>query len=257
MYICKKFLSIFFILFSLFAITDSIYSYNLDELKIRGLQKRYLMPIKQKVTPENTIIIFDLHEVLFERYKTAIAYNVIKLASKGMWYYMFNPFFWAKAKSLYSKGLIWEQIYKDLVKEYPDLARFEKDFINIVNSHYPVAPMVDILKKLKEKGYKIFLLSNIGEDVYKDHEKKFKEIMNLFDGIYIPTRKNNYLHKPNPEFYKKFIQFLKEKNLDKKQKIFIDDLKENLDAALKFDIAGIHCRSAKCVLNILNKLEIL
>lgn len=217
---------------------------------------QYLTPLNEKITPYNTVIIFDLHDVLFKKKEFVIFLRVLKLISKGFIFYAFNPYFIKKFFDLYSRNLIWEDIFNNLVKYYPALSYYKKDFIDIANTNTPIDSMINILDQLKLKGYKLYLLSNIGPETYSFHFDRHREIMTYFDGVYIPSSHNNFLHKPQPEFYKLFLNYLDKQGISR-QMLFIDDIEENLKEALKFDIAGIHFTSFEKFRNILKELDIL
>ena len=59
------------------------------------------------------------------------------------------------------------------------------------------------------------------------------------------------------EFYREFQSFVGKEGHEGKQILFIDDLKKNLIAAAQCDIAGVHFTSAKNLVRVFKKLEIL
>lgn len=216
----------------------------------------YLEPIKLKVNPQNTIFAFDLHEVLFYRDVKKIAWEAVKMMSSGMFWYALNPFCWQKFMNLYSQGLTSEAIFNQFLKEYPYMEKFRGNFLEVANACcYPIVPMIELLKKLKNKGFKLFLLSNIGEDCLKDFKNRF-EIMKIFDGTYVPCRVNNYISKPSLEFYQGFKTHLNNLGYKNMQILFIDDLKKNLKPAYECGIACVHFVGYQNLNASLNKLEI-
>lgn len=88
---------------------------------------------------------------------------------------------------------------------------------------------VQVLKILKERGYKLYILSNtnpvhyraITLSFYKAHQEDFES---LFDGIYLSYTLK--ARKPNIEPFQKLIEF----GLVPSRSVYIDDLKENLTA---------------------------
>ena len=114
----------------------------------------------------------------------------------------------------------------------------------------PIKPTVKILKQLKKKGYKLYILSNIGEKSLKCIEERHPDVFKLFDGIYTASDRDGYIKKPQPEIYKRYLdKFGQNPN----ELIFIDDKKSNLTAAKKFGIDTIHFTSAKNLFKVLSK----
>ena len=94
---------------------------------------------------------------------------------------------------------------------------------------------VDHIKRIKEKGGKLFLISNISEGFAANYNKvpKIKEIFDLFDGLVFsgPIK----LAKPNKEI---FNYALKKFNIKAEESIFIDDSKVNISGGEKAGIKG-------------------
>lgn len=215
---------------------------------------QFLSCLKQEINPHTTIIVFDLHEVIFQKLIKSMVFNTIHLLPNGLYWYMFNPFFMKRLVELYIQTGIIECAVKELIKEYPDFEEFKEHFFVISNLIEPIWPMVDVAKKLKKQGYKLFILSNIGGDTFNKLGDKFPDILNIFDGAYYPSEQNCYSHKPQTKFYEEFKNYLNSLCINNKQIIFIDDLKQNLEAAIKMDIAGIHCTSVEQVDKMLGYL---
>ena len=104
------------------------------------------------------------------------------------------------------------------------------------NSWYKVLENIDEIQeyiyKLKELGYSLYLLSN-APDIFEDNLEHYP-ILKLFDGLlFSGTIK---MIKPNHDIYEYFIEKFQ---LNKEECIFIDDKKENVDAAIKVGIPAI------------------
>lgn len=244
----KKFKSKVLIFFVLFSSYTSL-SGNLDSHK-------YLANITQEINSNNTLIAFDLHDVIFKKLYKKIAYKTMLLIPKGMYRSIFNPFFWHKAVTLYNKKIIWEDLFYRLVSHYPYLDSLKNDFFEISNSLELIDQTVEIIKELKNKNYKIFLLSNIGKDTYDRLSGDYKETFELFDWIFVPSPENQYINKPQEIFYIEFKKYLANLNLKDKKIIFIDDLEENLISAYKFGISGVLFTSPKELNDVLKGLEV-
>ncbi|HSW76640.1 MAG TPA: HAD family phosphatase [Candidatus Saccharimonadales bacterium] len=120
------------------------------------------------------------------------------------------------------------------------------------NSQKPIKPMVDLAKKLKKNGYKLYVLSNWDEESFRLLKKQNTEIFNLFDGIMISGEEK--LGKPNPEIYKRLLE---KYNLDCRECTFIDDESNNTQAAQRFGIASIVCQDTPAVCKELINLGVM
>ena len=112
-------------------------------------------------------------------------------------------------------------IHKDLVE----------DFINnYINHVYVDDKIIELIKDLKEQGYKIYLLSNTQKYSY---EKFIKDIEYLFDGITLSFKE--HLLKPYNAIYERLID---KYNLVPEESLFIDDREDNISTANKYGIKG-------------------
>jgi len=97
------------------------------------------------------------------------------------------------------------------------------------------AHRLDFLKELKEKGeFQLILLSNTNDlhiSWVKEHVKFYEEFKSCFDAFYLSHE--IHLRKPNSEIYE-FI--LNRHHLKPEEILFIDDTKENTDAAKNLGI---------------------
>lgn len=105
----------------------------------------------------------------------------------------------------------------------------------IINETALVEEAFLIAKKLKEKGYKIGLLSNGGHEFFDTYifpvRVDFKE---LFDSIVISSQV--HMVKPDLAIYE---YSLKDVGVNAKETIFIDDSLQNVEAAISLGIHGI------------------
>lgn len=96
--------------------------------------------------------------------------------------------------------------------------------------------MICLIRELKQKGYKLYVLSNITKH-FVNVQYKFP-ILKEFDGLVFSSLIKKV--KPNSEIY----EFLLNKyNLNPKECIFIDDTKKNLAGAARFGIKTFHYQS--------------
>jgi len=130
-----------------------------------------------------------------------------------------------------------------------------EDFINSVFENWydiltPIESNVEVLEKLKEKGYKVFYLSNFHLAAFEYVIKKY-DFFELFDGGVVSYKEN--LIKPEKEIYEKVIHNYK---INPSETVFIDDMQENVQVAMKQGIKGIVLENTKNLRDELEKLSI-
>ncbi|HSP84000.1 MAG TPA: HAD family phosphatase [Gillisia sp.] len=136
----------------------------------------------------------------------------------------------------YEKGLISSA---DFLNTYSSEFNLEKDHIvqswNSILLDFPEYRF-DFIKKLSEnKKYRLFLLSNTNEihiDWIKENVPFFEDFKKCFEAFYLSHE--IHFRKPDAAIYK-FV--LDTHDLNPQESLFIDDTKENTDAAAAL---GIH-----------------
>lgn len=98
----------------------------------------------------------------------------------------------------------------------------------------PILKNVNILKELKSKGYKLYVLSNFIKEAF-DYVKECYDFFSLFDGIVISCEIK--LVKPELEIYQYILQ---KYNLIPEESVFIDDIAEFTIQAIKLKFNTIH-----------------
>ena len=111
--------------------------------------------------------------------------------------------------------------------------------INFVLDHWtemlsPIQKNVDIVYKLKEQGYSLYLLSNFHKEAIGDMFNKY-DFFQEFDGYVISAFE--HVIKPEPNIYK---ILLNKYNLNPKECLFIDDMWGNVCAGEQLGIQGLH-----------------
>jgi len=115
--------------------------------------------------------------------------------------------------------------------EYADEIRYlMNNWLEIVE---PIEANLVLLNEFKEKGYKLFLLSNFHREAFDMVFKKF-DFFGIFNGIFISSHYG--LLKPEREIY---VKMLREFSLNPHECIFIDDSPANISAAKELGIEGI------------------
>lgn len=97
----------------------------------------------------------------------------------------------------------------------------------------PKTEMIEYYNLLKQKGYGIYLCSNITKDTYDYIREEFDLIQKANGGVFSCFEN---ISKPNVEIYYKLI---KKYNLDIKETILIDDTISNVASANKIGLKAI------------------
>lgn len=117
--------------------------------------------------------------------------------------------------------------------------KYFDEICTMVKNFFPYMPpfedMYDVVKTLKENGYKIYLLSNVAPEFYD--VKDTIPALNLFDGFVVSC--DYKIVKPEKGLY---LVLLQKFSLKADECIFIDDVQKNIDGALAVGMKG-HCYS--------------
>lgn len=121
--------------------------------------------------------------------------------------------------------------------------------LNKMINKYMLPPKIDMIeyyKVLKQKGYKIYLCSNITEDTYNYIKDNF-EIIQMADGGVFSWDEN--ISKPNREIYDSLIN---KYEINVTETIFIDDTSSNIEVANKIGFETILFENIEQIKSILN-----
>ena len=168
-------------------------------------------------------IIFDFGNVLADWNPKALA---LKFAQNEEESRLMREAIFQNWSSLDTGEPPYDQFCADVLQKLPPaLHQKTQALLTTWPRHIPyVAGMQELIPRLKEKGYRLYLLSN-APAMLKDH-LDFYEILRYFDGVVISG--DIRLIKPNKEIY----QYILDKySLDPTQCLFIDDLTANVAAA--------------------------
>lgn len=99
---------------------------------------------------------------------------------------------------------------------------------------------VQLMMRLKKRGYRLYYLSNIPSHVYDMLRQR--RFFALFDGGLASCEV--HLNKPDLRIYQ---ALLKKYELDPTASIFIDDNKQNASAAFDMDMVGIHYKNGSAL----------
>ena len=101
----------------------------------------------------------------------------------------------------------------------------------------PRRRMQELVRKLKSRGYCVYYLSNIPEDVLDFLTER--DLRGLFDGGVASCEV--HINKPDPRIYKALLD---KYQLKAGESVFIDDRLENVQAAFRLGFAGIQMKDS-------------
>ena len=128
--------------------------------------------------------------------------------------------------------------------------RIEELMLRLKISQIPVDGSIQLLQKLKDNGYVLYVITdNIKEilDYHKKNSRSWSFFIDIISSHNIGTLKPDY----------KIYQYLLNKyNLIPEESIFIDDVKKNVQAAIDLKINGIHFKGYDLCIKSLNQLGV-
>ncbi len=174
-------------------------------------------------------IILDVGGILFDDSKE----NLVKLLNKNcdLLY-----------KETYGKGfkecLLGNQTIKEYLNTLKDKDNYQEiEYVlnkqNLYRTYLIMSDNFNYIKKLRQKGYKIYLLTNITKDSYY-YINDTINIDSTFDGGVYSYQE--HLIKPDVKIY---TLLLEKYNLSKEETIFFDDKEKNIIAAQALGIKAI------------------
>ncbi|MBQ5358101.1 MAG: HAD family phosphatase [Alistipes sp.] len=174
-------------------------------------------------------VVFDLGRVVF-------AQDPAKSTAEFKQFFSYvsltpMPQFWTD----YDMGVLsFEQVAEELAAYRGVEPKFAREMITIaIGKQETIRPTEKLIDELKAAGYKLYVLSNMSRE-FIDFLRK-QRVYENFDGDVVSCEVG--IVKPMPEIYD---LLLKRFNLDPAETIFIDDRKENVDAAATKGIATFH-----------------
>ena len=193
-------------------------------------------------------IIFDVGDVLVEYrwHQMLMDYGLDKDEAYRLGITIFEDPLWHE---LDMAIMDIEEVIKSYREKYVEDADTIEWFIN--HGEYMHIQRKDVYKlihKLKEKGYKIYLLSNYCEDLFKKHTNG-AEFLKDIDGKVVSYEVK--ITKPDERIY----EYLLEKySLDRKECIFFDDREENVIKARVLGIESFLVKSKESLIEKINEL---
>lgn len=205
-------------------------------------QKKHALNIERPFsTPlhaKNTIIVFDIHGVLFHHnYPLMIRKSLYNGALFRVLPHVLNKNFLKDFFSMVRRNALAEEYIIGLASRHAKIAPFIPLGIDIANAQKANEPVIAIVKELKKRGYQLHILSNIGSIIFEDLRAKNPDIFALFDEIKVAKAEEGYLGKPHRMMFNNYqIQL----NKENKFIIFIDDKSKNIKAARAQTMVSIY-----------------
>ena len=174
-------------------------------------------------------VVFDLGRVVF-------AQDPAKSTAEFKQFFSYvsltpMPQFWTD----YDMGVLsFDQVAEELAAYRSVEPEFAREMITIaIGKQETIRPTEKLIDELKAEGYKLYVLSNMSRE-FIDFLRKQKVYEN-FDGDVVSCEVG--IVKPMPEIYDLLLERF---DLNPAETIFIDDRKENVDAAAEKGIATFH-----------------
>ncbi len=190
-------------------------------------------------------IVLDIGEILLDyRWKEMLAdYGLTKEETLEAGKALFDDPLWNEL----DRGVMsFDDILAEYIRKYPKWEDVIKYMLSNPDLMVILRPKVwERVEKLKAMGYKIYILSNYGDMLFSSHSK-YIPFMNDVDGKVVSYKV--HLLKPDPEIYKCLLNTYE---LVPEECIFIDDRKENTDAAKELGINAINIKGEDNIINLL------
>jgi HAD superfamily hydrolase (TIGR01509 family) len=100
----------------------------------------------------------------------------------------------------------------------------------------PIKPMIALVQKLKATGHQLYLCANAPQELFAALQKKYPEIIALFDGVVISSHIKKV--KPDPGVFQ-HLTATHNLNPQEQMIIIIDDLESSVAACKQLAIEGI------------------
>jgi len=208
------------------------------------------------INHKNTIILLDLHGVVFE-FDWPKIIDLFKKRTDKWWILIrfLRPELLLYAGSLlYNQGS-WIEFINYLQKKYPQLMQYIPLIKDMFNQQKPIKPTIKIIKELKEQGYQIDIASNIGRVFFEHLQKVYPAIFSNFNQIKIISGHGASLSKkPSLNFFREYIAAF---NSHGKHIVFIDNHLPSVRTAQKLGMIGIHYETPDKLKKQLQNLDIL
>ena len=85
----------------------------------------------------------------------------------------------------------------DLGRKNKRIKKLKEPILKMVNCQNINQDVLELAHEIKDLGFRLYLLSNIGIQALNNLYKRHPHLNRLFDGFYVPSPDNNYIRKPS------------------------------------------------------------
>jgi len=186
-----------------------------------------------KKKPDIDAIVFDLGQVLLtfnpqahfrKLYPQPLADKIVAATYASR--------HWAEA----DRGVLtMDEVVARITKDAPDMAEWiPQALAEYGNLVQPMQENIALLPRLREAGYRLYVLSNYGAGPFEEIRARNPFLDECFDGLLISGQVR--VLKPDTAIY---LLLLHTFGLQPTRTLFVDDRQENIDAAMALGIRGI------------------
>lgn len=150
----------------------------------------------------------------------------------------------------FDRGVVeFEDLISHYVTNYPEDAQHLEYFLRKCELIRVNRPLVwEKVERLKEQGYRIYILSNYAKTLLNMHIKDM-ELFNRVDGKVISYQVKSI--KPEPEIYKALFE---KYDLDPEECLFFDDREDNVEGSLAVGMRAEKVESEEHLLKMLDEI---
>ena len=195
------------------------------------------------------IVAWDLHEVVFH-YDLVEALRFLHHSMRKVHFLRLalcclHPGIILSLIALSGESEVFERIVIRLGERHALFKPLVPDALRLANMQRPDEGTVQVMEELAKAGVRQFVLSNIGATVYPGLVGANERIFRNMIGHRVSQPEDDYLAKPDLEFYSSFAaeQKLDAAMADGAVVVFVDDKAANVCASYDAGMVGIHFTS--------------
>lgn len=205
-----------------------------------------------RIDSDSVVFAIDLHKVLVRPNIKEIVRMM--LFHKYLFLALFNAQVWYK---ILKDGALSQEKVDHIVQKYASKGITKELLIQLLNCQIKNNSTIHVFQMLHDKGYALYLASDIWQDLFFAVQKKFSFVTTLFKGYYTPNEQNGYYEKPDRRYYEHLKKYIAQKGDGDKKIIFVDNNRENVKAAQKEGLIAIQYKNAGSLIKDLKSLGFL